>query len=79
LVVVGRGVSVDPQSLSREELVALVVDQAVLIGQLRAEIAELRRVGSELVELVASAVLGQPVRQADAEGVGDATRWRPTP
>jgi hypothetical protein len=42
-VVVGRGVSVDPQSLSREELLALVVDQAVLIGQLRAEVAELRR------------------------------------
>jgi hypothetical protein len=32
--------SVDPQSLSREELLALVADQAVLIGQLRAETAD---------------------------------------
>jgi hypothetical protein len=74
-MVVGGGVPIDPQLLSREELLALVADQTVLIGQLWAEIAELqRRLDQNSSNSSRPPSLGQPVPQADAEGVGNAAR-----
>jgi transposase len=60
-------VPVDPQLLQREELLALAADQAVLIEQLRAEIAELRR------------RLGQDSSNSSRPPSSDSPYGRPTP